>query len=74
MLTVQDIAQRLNVSQACVYRIVQSGKLACHRIGNGRGTVRISEEDFDEYVRGCRGWHDGGTESSYEVVKETQAG
>ena len=54
MLTVQDIAQRLNVSQACMYRIVQSGKLACHRIGNGRGTVRISEEDFDEYVRACR--------------------
>ena len=54
LISVADVAERLNVSNACVYRIVQSGKLPCHRIGNGRGTVRIAEEDLAEYLNTCR--------------------
>ena len=54
MLTVRDAAEQLQVSAACVYRIVQSGRLPCYRIGNGRGTVRIAEEDLAEYVSACR--------------------
>jgi len=47
MLTVQDAAQRLNVSPKTIYALVASGKLPCQRIGNGRGTIRLRPADLD---------------------------
>ena len=54
MLTVPQVAARLNVSQSLVYALVDSGKIVSHRIGNGRGTVRISEADLATYLDSCR--------------------
>ena len=53
-LKVRDTAERLNVSESCVYQLVEAGKLACHRIGIGRGAIRISEEDIRQYLESCR--------------------
>ena len=54
MFKVPDVAKRLNCSNSTVYGLVDSGKLVCHRIGRGRGTVRVSEEDLTTYLDSCR--------------------
>jgi excisionase family DNA binding protein len=50
MLTVVEVAVRLRISRTCVYQLVDSRRLGSHRIGVGRGTIRISEEDLAAYV------------------------
>ncbi len=45
-LTVKQVAQHLNVSPSVVYQLLDSGRLACHRIGKGRGTIRVSAGDL----------------------------
>lgn len=50
-MRVREAAQRLEVSQATVYALVASGRLRCHRVGMGRGCIRISEEHLAEYLR-----------------------
>lgn len=55
MYTVRQIAEKLNVSESNVYALVASGRLGCHRIGNGRGVIRISEQALQAYLTGCRG-------------------
>ena len=54
MLTVSQVAERLNVSQSIVYSLVDKGLIVCHRIGLGRGAIRISEEDLARYLKSCR--------------------
>jgi excisionase family DNA binding protein len=51
MLTVRDVAARLNVSPGCVYRLVSDGDLPHIRIGAGRGTIRVDEADLEAFVR-----------------------
>ena len=51
-MTIHDAAQRLEVSPALVYSLVASGKLRSHRIGNGRGVLRISEDQLLAYLMG----------------------
>lgn len=50
----KDLAQRLNVSLSTVYGLIESGRIACHRFGKGRGAVRVSEEDLAAYLANCR--------------------
>ena len=52
-LTVSAVAERLSVSASLVYQMIESGKLAHHRIGTGRGTIRISETDLESYLAEC---------------------
>lgn len=54
MLNVREVAERLRVSATCVYQLIEQGKLACHRIGIGRGAIRVSEGDLEEFIAGCR--------------------
>ena len=54
LLTVCEAATLLNVSSSLIYHLIDSRKLACHRIGAGRGTIRIRKEDLDEYLSACR--------------------
>lgn len=53
-LTVSDVARRLQFNPATVYRLVDSGRLPHHRVGNGRGAIRISEDDLALYLASCR--------------------
>jgi excisionase family DNA binding protein len=45
------VAQRLNVSQATVYALIASGRLRHHRVGMGRGVIRVDEEQLADYLR-----------------------
>ena len=54
MFTVKQVAERLNITPQSVYQLIQSGKLPVHRFGKGRGTIRISQEDLDQFVEACR--------------------
>jgi excisionase family DNA binding protein len=51
MYTASEIAKKLRISLACVYALVESGQLACYRIGTRRGTIRISEEQLQHYLQ-----------------------
>ena len=53
LLTVAVVAERLSVSPSLVYQMIESGKLAHHRIGTGRGTIRVSESDLESYLATC---------------------
>lgn len=50
LLTVREVAERLRVSLACVYMLVARRDLPHMRIGTGRGTIRIPEEEVLNYV------------------------
>lgn len=50
LLTVKNVAERLNISPSCVYQLVESGQLAHHRIGLGRGAIRVTEDDLTNYL------------------------
>lgn len=54
MLNVREVAERLRVSATCVYQLIERGKLACHRIGVGRGAIRVCERDLLVYIDSCR--------------------
>ena len=53
LFTVEQAASQLQVSKSNVYSLIERGRLACHRIGVGRGTIRISQEDFDAILQSC---------------------
>lgn len=69
MLTIKDVAARLSVSATCVYQLVASRKLACHRIGIGRGAIRICESDLEKFVDDCR---QENVEGDTQVRRRTQ--
>lgn len=50
LLNVKQVAERLAVSTAVVYRLIETGKLVAHRIGLGRGTLRVTEEQLAEFL------------------------
>ncbi len=53
MKTVKEVAAILGVNPKTVYLVIRSGRLRCHRIGNGRGTIRISDAQLAEYMGNC---------------------
>ena len=54
LLTAKEVARRLRVSTSLIYQLIESGRLGCHRIGNGRGAIRIPPEDVANYLQSCR--------------------
>lgn len=54
MLKVRQVAERLGLSNTCIYGLVASGKLPSQRFGNGRGTIRVSDIDLQAFIEGCR--------------------
>lgn len=53
LLKPKQVSDRLNVSLSTVYGLVESGRLGCHRIGQGRGAIRVSEDDLRAYLQSC---------------------
>ncbi|MBR0649632.1 helix-turn-helix domain-containing protein [Roseomonas terrae] len=51
MLSVAAIAERLDVCERTVRRLIQAGHLKPLRVGR---CLRISEEDLQTYMAGCR--------------------
>lgn len=50
-LTPVDIAARLGVSQPTAYHLLNTGQIPHHRVGGGRGRVRVTARDFKTYVQ-----------------------
>lgn len=50
MLTVQQVAKRLNVSARLVYKLAASGALKVYRIG---GAIRVTAAQLAEYLKRC---------------------
>jgi excisionase family DNA binding protein len=53
MMTIKVAAERLSVSEKTIRNLVKSGRLGHHRIGAGRGVIRISEESLDRHLAEC---------------------
>jgi excisionase family DNA binding protein len=54
LLKPQDIAQRLNISRAMAYKLLNTGELPTVRIGR---IVRVREADLEAYIQKCwTGW------------------
>jgi excisionase family DNA binding protein len=53
-MKVPEVASRLDVSASMVYALCASGRLPHVRVGLGRGTIRISEEDLKVFLESCR--------------------
>jgi excisionase family DNA binding protein len=47
MLTVQEVAERLAVSESTVIRLIEDGAIIAHRVGK---QLRITEEDLQAYL------------------------
>ena len=54
LLTVREVAELLKVSTSLVYLLIESRKLAFHRIGNRRGSIRIRRSDLERFLEQCR--------------------
>ncbi len=54
MNSVAQVAEQLKVSHQIVYALIEAGKLACYRIGLGRGTIRVSNEQLQLYLDAVR--------------------
>jgi excisionase family DNA binding protein len=54
LLTVKEAAEMLRLSSAAVYALCKAGTLAHHRLGRGRGAVRIDQKDLFAYVEACK--------------------
>jgi len=54
LMTVAEVAARLQVSPSSVYLLIERGLLPHHRIGARRGAIRITEADLTAYLMACR--------------------
>lgn len=52
-MTVKQAAARLEVSPSLVYSLIAAGKLRYHRVGHGRGRLRVPEDAIGEYLARC---------------------
>ena len=48
LLSVRDVAARLDVSTATIYGLCDKGELVCIRVSNA---IRVRREDLDDFVR-----------------------
>ena len=53
-MNVREAAKRLEVSDLDRLRALPQGRLPHVRVGLGRGTIRISEDDLKSFLESCR--------------------
>jgi excisionase family DNA binding protein len=55
MLSINEVAQHLNVCTKTICRMIERDELRHHRIGNGdKQIIRVSAEDLRAYINGIR--------------------
>ena len=54
LMKVPEVAKRLDVSVSMIYSLCAGGRMPHVRVGLGRGTIRISEEDLTAFLEACR--------------------
>src|SRR5262245_54301547 len=57
LLTVKQVAEQLNVSDALIYALAESEKLVGYKIGVGRGTWRFHESDVLDFLQASKSAH-----------------
>ncbi len=50
-MTVRQAAERLEVSASTVYGLIAAGRLRHHRIGTGKGAIRIPDSAIEEFLK-----------------------
>jgi len=50
LLTIQEIAKRLKISERTIYRYIESGKLKAIKISKGH-IIRIVEKDLNQFLK-----------------------
>jgi excisionase family DNA binding protein len=50
LMTVEDVARRLNTSESFVYGAIADGRLKHHRLGKGQGAIRVSEAQLSAFL------------------------
>lgn len=50
MLDIEEVADKLKISDGTIRRLVREGKLRAYRIGGKRGRLRFKEEDLNSYI------------------------
>lgn len=53
-LTPKQVAELLNVAVTTVYSMCDKNVLEHHRFGVGRGTIRVSQQQLDDFIRRSR--------------------
>ena len=53
LLTVRQVAERLQLSAALIYAMVKDGTFPALRVGNGRGSIRFRELEVQQYLDDC---------------------
>lgn len=53
LLTVQDVAETMKVSEKTVRRLIKRGDLAAYKVGK-RGQLRVEECDLEQYLEAQR--------------------
>lgn len=51
VLSVRQVADRLNVKRSCVYALLRARKMRFVRLGRRRGTIRIREEALEQFIQ-----------------------
>jgi len=49
-LTVSQAAKVAGASKRTIYKLCEEGRLLHHRVGTGRGTIRIKQSDLRRYL------------------------
>lgn len=50
LLKVEQVAESLRVTRSCVYWLLGEGHLHGIRLGFGRGTIRVKQEELERYI------------------------
>lgn len=50
VLSVRQAAEQLGVAETTVYGLCRQNLLRHFRVGMGRGTIRVREEDLDKFI------------------------
>lgn len=51
LLTTAELREYLGCSMQNIYNLVASKQLRAYRVGNGRGSLRFSEEQIEEFLK-----------------------
>ena len=52
LLPLRDVAERLSVSRATIYRMTRDGRLPCLQLGGRGAPLRVDEAELDEWLHG----------------------
>ncbi len=53
LMAVADLAARSRLSEGFWYQAIAQGRCPHYRLGRGQGGIRVSEEQYQEFLRAC---------------------